>query len=53
MLPGVVDHLTELGLAEETDGALGVFLEGYKSRDGGAQPLLVSKFGFGLGLGQD
>ena len=43
MLQDVVGDLEQLGLGEVSDGALVVWLEGYKSRDGGAQPLLVRK----------
>ncbi|CAN0438846.1 unnamed protein product [Ectocarpus sp. 12 AP-2014] len=43
MLPDVVSDLESEGLLEESDGAKVVYLEGFESRDGTSQPLLVKK----------
>eukprot|EP00904_Undaria_pinnatifida_P008385 jgi/Undpi1/4677/HiC_scaffold_18.g08031.m1 len=42
-LPDIVTDLESEGLLEESDGAKVVFLEGFESRDGTSQPLLVKK----------
>jgi len=42
-LNGVVEHLEEAGMAEESQGATAVFLEGYENRDGTPLPMLVRK----------
>jgi arginyl-tRNA synthetase len=42
-LNGVIDDLEEIGLAEESQGATAVFLEGYENRDGSPLPMLVRK----------
>lgn len=43
LLPEVVGTLQAAGLAVEDGGAMCVFLEGYKNREGNAQPLIVRK----------
>ncbi len=43
MLPEVVAELEAKGLAKETQGALGVFLPGYKNKEGEPVPLLIRK----------
>jgi len=42
-LSSVVKDLQDLKLAVEDDGAQCVFLDGFKNRDGNAQPLIVQK----------
>ena len=43
MLPGVVSDLEDSGLAEISDGATCVFLDGWKNKEGDRLPLLVRK----------
>lgn len=43
MLAGVVADLEAKGLAVETDGAIGVFVEGFKNREGEPLPMIVRK----------
>lgn len=40
---GVIEYLEEKGLAEESEGATAVFLDGYTNRDGSPLPMLVRK----------
>jgi len=42
-LNGIIDDLEEKGMAEESQGATAVFLEGYENRDGTPLPMLVRK----------
>jgi len=42
-LSGVVEYLSNEGLAVESDGATAVFVEGYENRDGSPLPLIVRK----------
>lgn len=42
-LASVVEELTDLGLAVESDGALCVFPDGFKGRDGNPFPLILRK----------
>lgn len=42
-LPDVIEHLERKGLVQVDQGALCVFLEGFKNRDGSPQPLIVRK----------
>jgi arginyl-tRNA synthetase len=42
-LNGVIEYLEEKGLAEESEGATAVFLDGYTNRDGSPLPMLVRK----------
>ncbi len=42
-LPGVVKDLEKAGLAEESDGAVCVFLEGFKNKEGDRLPFIVRK----------
>jgi arginyl-tRNA synthetase len=48
-LGAVVDELDGLGLLRESDGALCVFPEGFKNRDGDPLPLIVRKRDGGYG----
>jgi len=43
LLPDVVKDLSDMGLLVENDGCQCVMLEGYKTRDGGPQPLIIRK----------
>ena len=43
LLPSIIDDLTSANLIDESGGAKVVWLEGYRSRDGGPQPLFVQK----------
>ena len=43
LLPSIIDDLTSANLIDESGGAKVVWLEGYRSRDGGPQPLIVQK----------
>jgi arginyl-tRNA synthetase len=43
MLAGVVAELRERGLATDSRGAVCVFLEGFKNREGEPQPMIVQK----------
>lgn len=43
MLPDVVADLEAKGLAVETDGAIGVFVEGFKNQEGDPLPMIVKK----------
>lgn len=49
MLPGIVEALREKGLLEESEGALCVFPEGFKGKDGEPLPLIVQKQDGGFG----
>jgi arginyl-tRNA synthetase len=42
-LPGVIQSLKEVGLAKEDDGAICVFMDGFKNRDGDPLPMIVQK----------
>ena len=42
-LKEVVEDLQEKGLAQESDGALVVYLDGYENRDGTSLPLIIRK----------
>lgn len=42
-LPGVVEDLEKAGLAEKSDGAVCVFLEGFKNKDGAPLPFIIQK----------
>jgi len=42
-LPKVVDDLNEADLAKESDGAVCVFPEGFKNKEGEALPLIIQK----------
>jgi arginyl-tRNA synthetase len=42
-LPGVVDELTEKGFAKKSDGAVCVFPEGFKNKEGEALPFIIQK----------
>ena len=42
-LPGIVSDLQQRGLAEESDGAICVFPEGFKNKESEPLPLLVQK----------
>jgi len=48
-LPAVIDHLSEVGLLRESDGAQCVFPEGYTNREGEPLPLIVRKTDGGYG----
>ena len=43
MLPDVVKELKEKGIAEESDGAVCVFPEGFKTKDGSPLPFIIQK----------
>lgn len=43
MLPNIVEELKTSGLAVQTQGAWGVFLEGYETSDGEPMPTIVQK----------
>ena len=43
MLPDIVKHLKGEGVAEESDGAVCVFPEGFKNKEGEPLPLIVQK----------
>jgi len=43
MLPQVIDALTQLGVAIESEGALCVFPKGFINREGQPQPLIIRK----------
>ncbi len=43
MLPRVVSDLEELKIAEESDGAVCVFAEGFKNKEGEPLPLIIQK----------
>jgi len=43
MLPAVVDDLTKTGLAVESDGAICVFPEGFKNKEGQPLPFIIQK----------
>jgi arginyl-tRNA synthetase len=49
MLPGVVAELQERGIAVESQGALCIFPEGFKGRDGERLPLIIRKSDGGYG----
>lgn len=51
MLPAICEELESTGVAELSDGALCVFLEGYTGRDGSPLPLIVRKSDGGYGYG--
>ena len=42
-LPGVVEDLKKAGLAKESDGAICVFPEGFKNKEGEALPFIIQK----------
>jgi arginyl-tRNA synthetase len=42
-LPKVVDDLNEAGLAKESDGAICVFPEGFRNKEGEPLPLIIQK----------
>lgn len=46
-LPGVVQTLQDKGLLQESDGALCVFLDDFKTREGEPLPVIVQKTGGG------
>ena len=50
-LQSVMDELARLGLLRESDGALCVFPEGFRNRDGSPLPLIVQKSDGGYGYG--
>ncbi len=43
MLPGIVDELIDKGIAVEDEGAICVFLEQFKGKDGSVLPVLIRK----------
>ena len=43
MLPDVVKELQEKGIAKESDGAVCVFPEGFKTKDGSRLPFIIQK----------
>lgn len=43
MLPAVVEDLKTKGLAEESDGAICVFLEGFSNKEGQPLPFIIQK----------
>ena len=43
MLPGVVEDLLRKGVAVETEGAIGCFVDGFQGTDGSPLPLLIQK----------
>ena len=43
MLPGIVEELKQKNLAFESDGAICVFPEGFKSKEGNPLPLIIQK----------
>ena len=43
MLPVIVKDLAEAGLAVESEGAICVFIEGFKAKDGSPLPMIVRK----------
>ncbi|VEH66480.1 srginyl-tRNA synthase [Rodentibacter pneumotropicus] len=43
MLPGIVEDLKKQGLAVEDDGALVVYLEEFKNKEGEAMGVIVQK----------
>lgn len=49
MLPGIVDELQERGLAVDSEGAVCVFPDGFKGRDGEPLPLIIRKSDGGYG----
>lgn len=49
MLPVVCDELEKKGIAEISEGALCVFLDGYTGREGKPQPLIIRKSDGGYG----
>ncbi|WP_076258521.1 arginine--tRNA ligase [Intrasporangium flavum] len=48
-LPGICDELESRGIAEVSDGALCVFLDGYTGREGKPVPLIIRKSDGGYG----
>ena len=42
-MPRVVSELRDAGIAEESEGAVCVFLDGYKTRDGSPLPVIIQK----------
>ncbi|MUL43993.1 arginine--tRNA ligase [Streptomonospora sp. PA3] len=51
MLPGICEELERTGIAEISEGALCVFLEGFTGREGRPVPLIVRKSDGGYGYG--
>ncbi|MFD0774944.1 arginine--tRNA ligase [Streptomonospora algeriensis] len=51
MLPGICEELERKGIAEISEGALCVFLEGFTGREGKPVPLIVRKSDGGYGYG--
>ncbi|GAA4906598.1 MULTISPECIES: arginine--tRNA ligase [Nocardiopsidaceae] len=51
LLPGICEELEREGIAEMSDGALCVFLDGYTGREGKPVPLIVRKSDGGYGYG--
>ncbi|CAM3626424.1 arginine--tRNA ligase [Nocardiopsis rhodophaea] len=49
MLPEICDELERQGLAQVSDGALCVFLDGYTGREGNPVPLIIRKSDGGYG----
>jgi arginyl-tRNA synthetase len=43
MLPGIVEALRDKGMLRESDGALCVFPDGFRGRDGAPMPVIVRK----------
>jgi arginyl-tRNA synthetase len=43
MLPDIVKELRDKGIAEESDGAICVFPEGFKTKDGSHLPFIIQK----------
>ena len=43
MLAGIVEQLKKQGLATESEGAICVFLEGFKNKEGAALPFIIQK----------
>lgn len=42
-LPGIVEELEKVGLAKKDQGAICVFLDGYKNREGEPLPMIIQK----------
>ncbi|GAA1764291.1 MULTISPECIES: arginine--tRNA ligase [Streptomonospora] len=51
MLPGICEELERRGIAEISEGALCVFLDGFTGREGKPVPLIVRKSDGGYGYG--
>lgn len=49
MLPGIISELQEKGLAEDSEGAVCVFPEGFTNKEGARLPLIVRKNDGGYG----